>query len=178
MAASNEVLEKRLEVADAEIQRLCRVEADLKVDIKRLQEKEVRFREIILDKAGTQKLSDQEVVLAFSTLRQQVQALARNSAFKLDKSPSLPVKSSDDMKLFYAIWKSDLPLKDLSLRTRSQVFSLLYHYILSRPVYGLDRADSETKGTKYYYDIERSFGQFEGLLQAHKGRVFYPSMSI
>lgn len=167
-----------MKAADAEIQRLRLAETNLRTDIKRLREKEGRFREIILDKAGTQKVSDHEVIIAFSTLRQQVQALVRNPAFNIDKSPYLPVAPSEDMKLFYALWKSSLSAKDLSLRTRGQIFSLLDNYVLSRPLFGLDRADTETKETKHYYDIELGLGQFEELLQAKNGGIFHPDLSI
>ena len=166
-----------MKTADAEIQKLYRVESDLRMDIKRLQEKEARFREIILGKAGTQKVSDQEVVIAFSTLRQQVQALVKNTNFNLDKKPLLPVNASEKMKRFYAFWRSHLPQKDLSLRTRSEVFSLLDQFILSRPLYGLKRAD-KTKETENCYHIEQSFGKFERLLQSQKGGIFYPSKSM
>jgi hypothetical protein len=76
----------------ANTDKLYQVEKELhnaQAEVKRLQEKEATFRSIILSQAGTQKVSDSEIVHGFLQLRQQVQAIASSHSYQVDQTPSL-----------------------------------------------------------------------------------------
>lgn len=146
-----------------------RAEKDWKLELAHLKEKEVKFRDIIISKAGARKVTDQDVITAFSVLRQQVQALARNPTYQVEKIPSIPSNSTPKMKLFYSFWKKGLIPKDLGFRIRAQIFTLLYDKILDVRCFGLDVNERENPQFKGYGEIERHLQYFEHILASSKG---------
>jgi hypothetical protein len=170
-------LHERISTLEGEIQVLKRAEREQKLELAHLKEKEVTFRDIIISKAGSQKITEEEVITAYSVLRQQVQALARNPAYQVEKAPSVPLSSSSKMKHFYAIWKKGLSSKDLGFRIRAQIFSLLDQNILGKCCFGLDIDATQNPQFKGYREIERSLQDFEDILAKSKGLLPDPKRS-
>ena len=120
------------------------------LDVKRLQEKEARLRSIVLDKAGTQKISDGEIINNFTQLRQRVQTIVSSPIYLVDKLKHSGPSGShrlDSGSQLYNLWKSGLNLstKDLSLRMRAELFRLLDMWILNCPLFGLEEDEKSAK---------------------------------
>jgi hypothetical protein len=172
-------LEERLQMASQELAASVAKEANLrnellalKRDFARLEMKEVQFRDIIISNAATQQVTDQEVIQAFSELRQTVQQLAKNQAFDLAQTPLLvPPDAKQSDKHFYKKIQG-LPPKDVNSRVRMRIWEIVYSYILSQTVFGLKKArnyDIEGEdGNRFLWDIEEGLTDFEDYLKASK----------
>ncbi len=86
------------------------------------QEKETALRKMILDKAGTQRVSDEEVKDSFVAIRQKVQAIARSSAFDVEQRPRITGYYDRKLVDFYEEWES-LTAKDRKSRLRAKIFA-------------------------------------------------------
>ncbi|KFY82656.1 hypothetical protein V498_08517 [Pseudogymnoascus sp. VKM F-4517 (FW-2822)] len=151
-----------------EVLRLKKLEAESRLELARVKAKEVKFREIIVGKAGVQKVTDQEVIYAFANLRQQVQALSRNSVYKLDIDPRLSSKSTQIMRTFYNRWKGPLNAKDLAMRMRAEIFYMLDDNILSVRCFGLHETDGSKEQLRGYDSVEKHLQRFEEILEDNK----------
>ncbi|OBT46344.1 hypothetical protein VE00_02779 [Pseudogymnoascus sp. WSF 3629] len=158
-------LHARLQDEKNEVLRLKKLDAESRSELARVKAKEVKLREIIVGKAGVQKVTDQEVIGVFVTLRQQVQALSRNSAYKLDVNPRLPFKSAQRMKTFYSLWKGALSVKDLAMRMRAEIFYMLEDNILSVRCFGLHEGDGSREQLRGIDSVERNLQRFEEILE-------------
>ena len=176
--------------------KLQRAEADLQTALGQTDKMRVendRFRSIILGQANTQKVSDDEVISRFAKIRQDIQRLARNPAYDLDRSV-LPSREGQptyrDMARFYSPenWEQLLP-KDRVLRMRAQVFGLLYEGILAYHCFGLrgiegleddegrrSRTPREGRHSQWLGAIEPGLRAFERLLRQKKGESQHPDL--
>lgn len=175
---SNEImkLKTRLQTETAEVQRLTQIDANSKSELAHLKAKEVALREMIVGKAGAQKITDPEVVTAFSVMRQQVQALGRNSTYQLErKHLTLSPKISPRMKAFYGLWhQGHLSPKDLALRMRAEIFTLLYDRILNINCFGLHVGGNMDERYKGFNEVERQLRRFEEILEKGRGLISEP----
>lgn len=171
MSAHIDSLYARLQEEKNEVLRLKKLDAESRVELARLKAKEVKFREIIVGKAGVQKVTDQEVICVFASLRQQVQALSRNSVYKLDVNPRLPSKPTPRMRTFYSHWKGALNVKDLAMRMRAEIFYMLDDRILSVRCFGLHEGDGSEEQLRGNDCVERYLQRFEEILEENKGLI-------
>ncbi|OCL10016.1 hypothetical protein AOQ84DRAFT_274338, partial [Glonium stellatum] len=126
---------------------------DLRREVARLQQKETQFRDIILSSAGTQKITDQEVIQAFADLRQKVQQLASSSTFDLANIPAISSDWTQKMKNFYAVCRP-LRSRDVSNRLKARIFAILHQLILGEPYFGLKRENHTTPRNGELWDID------------------------
>ena len=142
---------------------------NLKRDVARLEMKEIQFRDIIISNAATQQITDQDVIQAFSELRQTVQQLAKNQAFDLAQNPASPISdmNSQTNKHFYTVIRG-LSMKDVSYRVRMRIWEILYKFVFRRAIFGLKSIrESEDKDHDYKADmwsIESKLALFEEYL--------------
>lgn len=142
---------------------------DLEGKITHLESKEVEYRGIILGNAGTQGLSDQDVIQVFSDLRQKVQQLVSSSAFDLEKIPVLSPDSKGQKRNSFYYNCRLLQKKDVINRFKSQIFALLYQYIFGKPLLGLKGDDGGSKEERDLWQMESGLARFEKHLLMAKG---------
>lgn len=145
-----------------------------RADLKHLQEKESRFRDIILDKAGVQKVSDDEVRDAFLKVRQRVQGIMKTAYFgdlSIDKSQIADLSNDNSKLQFYRKMDTLGTRKDRSLRARAKIFSMLYFRILSAPCFNISGPRIALKFGKDIdpADLEDRLVDFEEALEQSKG---------
>ncbi|KEY71212.1 hypothetical protein S7711_10563 [Stachybotrys chartarum IBT 7711] len=142
-------------------------------DLKILEEKEFKFRNIILDKAGTQKIGDSEVITAFVNVRQRAQGIIQSTCFHnfvVDKS-LLPSGNgrSDTVMRFYRTLDGLTKKKDRLLRGRSIIFRLLLNNILDENcfgIYGINlHGQPPIQPSPGSVGVEAYLGDFENLLK-------------
>lgn len=108
---------------------------------KRLQEQNVKFREIILSKSSSdaQIVDESTIIQKFTGLRDQIQRLVLKF-YRCDRRPRRPAVNgkswSKDQENFFQFWKDGLSENQLKRRTREKMFDLLASEILCRPLYG------------------------------------------
>lgn len=179
-------LEARIKDADEDIERRATTEAelkkellDLKREVARLQKKEVQFRDIILSSAGTQKITDQEVIQTFSDLRQKVQQLASSSAFDLTNiSTGTTDSRKQGMSCFYTMCRG-LRSRDAGHRLKAEIFYILDILILSRTCFGLKRERHGGDEKERLWYIEEHLRDFEQLLSEDpRGSSFLPQNAL
>lgn len=56
----------------------------LRTEMDKLRQNESRLRTVILDKAGTEQVSDQEVIYKFTNLRRRIETIARLPTYCMD----------------------------------------------------------------------------------------------
>ncbi len=117
------------------------------------QEKETALRKMILDKAGTQRVSDEEVKVSFVAIRQKLQAIARSSAFDVEQRPRITGYYDRKLVDFYEEWES-LTAKDRKSRLRAKIFGLLQEFILEQRDFGLS-------GYTTFVSVGNGLGRYE-----------------
>lgn len=150
-------------------------------EVEKLREQSAVLRDIVLGQAGTQKISDDEVVQGFLKLRQTVQRLVHSLTDLLEEVPKLHVRHRERVEVvqfYYGRWGSWLP-KDRALQMRARVFQILHNNILKRDCFGLDGFEKDkvdgplALGKKGQRDplgtIEPGLRRFESLLR-EKGK--------
>ncbi|KAH8196245.1 hypothetical protein TruAng_009602 [Truncatella angustata] len=128
-------------------------------NVSRLRQKESQFRKMILEKAGTQKVSDQEVKDKFLGLRQRSQAIANGNYFDLGRI----VKPKDEQYLFSTKLWADLPPTDRKNRLNAEIYMILHKYILDAKCFGLDGCFYGKK--KFPRHLESDLSDFETYLE-------------
>lgn len=148
---------------------------DLEREMARLQKKEAYFREIILGSAGTQKITDHEIIQAFSDLRQEAQQLASSPVFDLKNIHKIaPDPRKQKTRQFYAVCR-DLRSRDVSNRLKAHIFTVLYQRILVRQVFGLKREDRGNEEKEHLWQMEEYLAHFEQyLMMDDKGLFDWP----
>lgn len=132
-------------------QRLAEAEAKLsrsQADLKHLQEKESRFRSIILDKSGSQSISDADIIDAFVKLRQKAQGVLKKEYFgqmAVNKSILSRYGKDHHARTFLAKIDSYPARKDRVLYARARVFRLLNTYIFQLNTFGVVGLPLKTK---------------------------------
>ena len=159
-------MEKRLNMVEANREELQKKYSDAtenllqaRREIKKLQGREDLFRGIIVDKASTQKVSDQDIISKFLSIRQLIQQVAHSKIFDYETPPHLPPNAEDDMVNWYGLWKLGLSRKDLVHRTRGKIFRLLYEQVFVKRLFGLERLDRPV-----WSEMETGLATFEGLI--------------
>ncbi|KAH6842400.1 hypothetical protein B0I37DRAFT_381842 [Chaetomium sp. MPI-CAGE-AT-0009] len=117
-------------------------------EVNKLRGKEAMFRTIILDQAGVQKISDDEVIQGFLKLRQDIQKLSHSSSYLVDSNPVFTTTQQDTMPAsFYreSVWGT-LSLGDRRLRMRANIFEELHFHILGYNCFGLDGFQADGAG--------------------------------
>jgi hypothetical protein len=173
-------VEKAEQKAERAIQAGIERETELKKEVfdlrrmnNRLEMKEVQFRDIIINNAATQQITDQDVIQAFSELRQMVQQLAKSPVFDLVHVPfQAPPDATQAAKHFYAGLRNLSP-QDIGLRLRAQIWDILYKHVFMRPIFGLlVPGFSKDKKLGELRDIEAGLVKFEDfLLEDEKRRA-------
>lgn len=172
LATTRQKLERELDssrhkVADMEGQLLKGQE-----EVKRLREKEAMFRNMILDNAGTRKISDGEILERFVELRQHIQKISFSPLCLVDTNPALSAAQEEATALskkFYkpAVW-GDLRVSDRQFRLRAGIFEELHYHILDYDCFGLEGfqvSDGEKK-----VSVEPGLRRFEHMLKDRQGK--------
>ncbi|KAF1962896.1 hypothetical protein CC80DRAFT_530791 [Byssothecium circinans] len=137
---------------------------ELKQKVARVEAHIFQLKSVILGNVGTQKTFDDEVVGAFSQLRQLTQQVAASSAFDLSviPQPVLDSKNQEKTDFYSSLGQTTASPKDFGLRLRAEIFSLLEHLIFSRTCFGLKQGGGE--GNRELWDMEDWLNKFEKLL--------------
>jgi len=140
-------------------------------EAKKLREKETMFRNMILDNAGAQKISDSEILQGFVALRQHIQKISSSPFYSVETSPIISAaqeQTTPVLKTFYkpAVW-GDLPVKDRKFRLRAGIFEELYFHILDYNCFGLQGFEFSDGERKLF--VEPGLRRFERMLQEHNG---------
>lgn len=141
-----------------------------------LRQNEEKLREIVLKNTSEKRVSDGDMVSAFSSLRQQIQVLACSRTYQLDLSVEDSVDASSSKKQIHSWLMAKDGIADRRLRLRSKIFQVLHGYILDKGYFGLAGADYED-GTKIRStkNIEKGLCRFENLMQLKDGK---PEQSV
>ncbi|KAK4450232.1 hypothetical protein QBC34DRAFT_461534 [Podospora aff. communis PSN243] len=105
-----------------------------------LRHRESALRTIILDKAGIQKISDQEMVSRFARLCQRIQVIARLPAYRMDYVPESHELSDDCLQHEFfddEVWGRLNP-KERTNRVRAKMFAIIHSGILDYPLFGVE----------------------------------------
>jgi len=120
----------------------------LRAEMDKLRQKESTLRTIILDKAGTQKVSDQEITSKFTNLRRRIESIVRLPIYRVNLEPVLSRKV-DDKEVFAffdeKLW-GGLNQDDRKKRVTSKIFQLINKRILDFRIFGAEGLPVETKG--------------------------------
>jgi hypothetical protein len=178
----NGALQRNLDAAqrdlDAAQQRLAGVESQLRNsqdEVKKLREKEAMFRTIILDQAGVQKVSDDEILQGFLKLRQDIQKISRNSCFLVEASNIILSAQQMAEPFLESLYSPEawgkLSVGDRRLRMHAVIFHELFVSILGSDCFGLEESkDKAHEGKPRKGPIEPGLRRFERLLQERGGK--------
>lgn len=172
----NMALKAQVQLKDKEIERKAETEAELKKelddlrrDFGRSQQNEAKLRSIILSSAGTQQITDQEVVQTFSDLRQKVQQLASTEAFDFAATSPGLFGGSQAMNHFYAVCRRLRNKTDVVNRLKAHIFAILHAEILNKPLFGLKGlGDQGKKYEQVLWNIDENLARFQEFLSAHQ----------
>ncbi|KAI3395586.1 hypothetical protein diail_1098 [Diaporthe ilicicola] len=116
-------------------QKLLEQQSEIRRQLKQIN----KLRGIVLDKAGDQKVCDDEVVQAFSRVRQETLALAKSAALRVDQIPALKPDARPSVHAFYGDgeWESWKP-KDRELRLRKSLFHMLHRLVFDQACFGIE----------------------------------------
>lgn len=144
-------------------------------EVNKLRGKEAMFRTIILDQAGVQKISDDEILQGFLKLRQDVQKLSRSASYLVDTNPTISTaqeEATPSISSFYraATW-GQLGLVDRRLRVRAKIFDELHFHILGYNCFGLQGFQAEVGALTG--PVEPGLRRFETILQDRGGKNLF-----
>jgi len=184
MRRDNEGMRREIESMRKEQQRTDSELQAARAQAEKLRTESVRLRSIFLGKAGTQKVTDDEVLQPFVKLRQAVQKLVSNQAYALTQDVVLSTNEAErgDMVEFYNTSGWDrLLLKDRKLRFRAKLFEFLHQDILATRCFGLngfEMSDAEVEQVRMRRELRHSMGtiepglqRFERLLEEHESKL-------
>ncbi|KAM0265124.1 hypothetical protein ACHAQJ_000276 [Trichoderma viride] len=125
-------------------------------EIQTLRAKEQSLRDFVLDSKGDQAISGDDMVGRFTNLRQKIQKLATNKAYRLGQEESpLGLKNSLMDPSLSKLWgKSPRPSRLLILR--GLIFQIVDRYILSYETFDINEAVASDIG-----DLADTLGRFE-----------------
>jgi len=141
-------------------------------EMDKLRHKESALRTIILDKAGTQKVSDQEIVAMFTNLRQRIQTIARLPVYRMDTASPSPRKMDEQQASFFdnKVWDR-LTAEERTSRVRAKMFLMILHRILDFRLFGAEGVTVDARegcGSEKY--IAPALRRIEEALQNHKSK--------
>lgn len=151
-------------------------------EIDYLKDSEAKLRDIILDKTGSQEVTDDDIRSNFLKLRRGVQDIVTKSKYfgeyksTKQKLANMP-KDSSKMEFYDRL--SRLERKDRALRVRSRVFWMLNGCILGAKHFGLKQTRLQF-GDSSKLDGERigdALAEFEEVLIHAKGKLPTPGTS-
>lgn len=132
--------------------------------VQSLETKLNMFRNMIIDRTGTQEVTDREIADRFLSLRQQAQRIAHSKAYRVDrKDVALPSNPSEELVNFYNLWRTKLEPSELTLRFRGKVFEILNQMILDQRCFGLVGVADE---------FEKLLRNFEAKIEAAPNSTF------
>lgn len=148
---------------------------DHQEEVNKLRGKEAMFRTIILDQAGVQKISDDEILQGFLKLRQDIQKLSRSASYLVDTNPTITAaqqETTPSLTSFYreATW-GQLGLVDRRLRMRAKIFDELHFHILGYNCFGLQGFQSDVGAL--LGPVEPGLRRFEVILQDRGGKRLF-----
>lgn len=155
-------------------------------EIDYLKDSEAKLRDIILDKTGSQEVTDDDIRSSFLKLRRGVQDIVTKSKYfgeyksTKQKLASMP-KDSSKMDFYDRL--SRLERKDRALRVRSRVFRMLNGRILGAKHFGLKQTrlqfgdSSKLDGERSGERIGDALAGFEVVLIHAKGKLPTPGTS-
>ncbi|ORY15234.1 hypothetical protein BCR34DRAFT_662103 [Clohesyomyces aquaticus] len=168
-------LETRIQEKDQTITASAEKESELRrevLELKRkiahLERKEVEFRDIIISNATVQQVTDQDVIQAFSELRQTVQQLAKNPALDLAHSPLPPTPNGTDSnqadRHFYSKLRTlSLKPRDVGFRVRMRIWEILHTLVFTKTIFGL-KVPLKDDEAEDLWKMEIHLGRFEQYL--------------
>lgn len=131
---------------DARNYQELRIQLDsMKIKNRQLQEQTQMFRDIIINKGGSDvnDVDDNTIINDFVALREQIQRIV-NRYYKCENRPRtliegrLPKKLEKKRRKFFSMWDGDYTNAQLRNRCRATIFELLALEILQVPIFGLD----------------------------------------
>ncbi|KAG6068540.1 hypothetical protein E4U32_000365 [Claviceps aff. humidiphila group G2b] len=161
-----DTLEARLQSLETQLQQERAQTKDkvarLTRSIQQLAEEKAKLREVILGNSVKQKISDEDIKQRFANLRQQIQALANNAAYDLNRKTAFLGALGD----FKTNWSSFSPA-DRVFHMRSVIFGIIHRHILSRNIFGLEESRLSREHHREM-QLDHALGDFEGLLRENK----------
>jgi len=139
-------------------------------EIAKLQQKAVQLRGMVIGCAGTQEVTDSEIIWVFSDLRQSVQQLASSSVFDFTTIPSSQgiEVSNQQMRHFYSVCGNHNP-RNIVNRLKAEIFHIIYKKVLSRTYFGLKRDAKDPESANEFWETEKWLTHFEALLDSFGG---------
>jgi hypothetical protein len=117
-------------------------------------------------------VSDQEFLHRFLSLRQRIQQIIHSKTYQVDQQKIVaPSGANKSMQEFYKQWSSSLRPKDLQLRARAKIFTILHKQILDERCFGLNILGENGKL------LELRLQEFEEVMDIqYKGRQSYSGL--
>lgn len=146
----------------------------LQDEVDKIHKKEVTLRQIVLDKAGNEKVSDQAMISKFAALRHKIHNLARHRHYQMDQSPSKQKMNNSGAVGFFGekTWGC-LTTEDRINRVRSEMFDIIHTQILNGRMFGVEGPvaanDSSTP-------VASELRRFENVLYDNRGKSASPSV--
>lgn len=144
---------------------------DARIELSNARQNESKLRSIILEKAGSQKVSDVEVRDKFVSLRQKAQAIANSQAYDVENGPRRARGSmTPEMAAFYEVkaW-SRLTPKDRKNLVMSHMFHMIHSYVLDRAIFSALVAEYIMPDEADQSNVEPTLRRFEKLMEVNGG---------
>lgn len=144
---------------------------DARIELSNARQNESRLRSIILEKAGSQKISDVEMRDKFVSLRQKVQAIANSQGYDVENGPRRARGSmTPEMAEFFEVkaWGRLTP-KDRKNSVMSHMFLMIYSHVLDRLIFSALVAEYIMPEDVDQGSVEPTLRRFERLLESNGG---------
>lgn len=137
-----------------------------------MRQNESRLRAILLDKAGTQKVSDQDVISRFLNIRWRIETITHVPIYLMDRVAKLLRKanSKEQFAFFDGKFWSQLTQDERTKRVIAKIFDFVNLSILDFQVFGAEGmqvVDDKGRGTGKY--LPPGLRHVEQALEASKG---------
>lgn len=148
--------------------------SSLLAEVDQSREKEGALRQIILGKAGNEKVSDQAMVSEFVAIRQKIQNLVRLRHYRMDQSVSNPWVDHSSIRMFF---KEDtwgcLTTEERINRVRSKIFDYINTTVFNSRLFGLEGYEYEVRrgGESKAVPLESGFDELESMLDEGGGKL-------
>lgn len=141
-----------------------------KIEIQTLRAKEQSLRDFVLENNRYQEVGDDEVISAFTNVRQGIQKIASSKLYQVDKKP-LAVDCSafaveEDLS---DLWQSSTRGNRL-LILRALLFQVLTKEVFTYEFFGISRSkETEDKVPDTIVDLDVGLSRFERILVQRSG---------
>jgi len=167
-------LDNQIETMRQYEERIC----SLTDEVDKTQQKEHALRKIILDKAGSEKVSDQTMVSKFIGIRQKIQNIARLHHYHMDQPLLEKMEDPAVARFFEEEPWGWLTTGDRINRVRSMIFRIIRANFFNTPLFGLDVCVTEDTLAGQDVDVESGLRVFENLLKERKGKSRAPVSTL